>query len=288
MGYTDYFHFDREPFSNAPNDKFYFDSEQHTQALLRLKYSVDSDKGLAVLVGGVGTGKTTLARRMLDEGGVPVAPGSFLGAAERYNLAPQLDRWVVKTVFEWFSAHPEQLQRLGTCSINLSGLSLGDTEFASFLEEMFALHKLPPEKICFEITETAVIANLSTAVAFIERLRRLGCVFALDDFGSGLSSFSYLKNLSVDFLKIDGSFVKNMVNDIEDLAMVEAINQVGHVMGMQTIAEFVEDEEILAKLIEINVDYAQGYGIARPEPLSNLLLTFENQGARHVNSNISD
>ncbi len=208
--------------------------------------------------------------RMQDEDGRIIAPGAFLPAAERYNLATKVDRWVVSTAFEWFSRHREYLDRILLCSINLSGSSLGDDEFLKFVIEQFEEMKLPPEKICFEVTETAAIANLTNATHFINELKRRGCPFALDDFGSGLSSFAYLKNLPVDFLKIDGMFVKDIVDDPIHLAMVKSINEMGRVMGKKTIAEFVESDEIRAKLEELGVDYAQGFGIGRPQPLEEM------------------
>jgi EAL domain-containing protein (putative c-di-GMP-specific phosphodiesterase class I) len=154
--------------------------------------------------------------------------------------------------------------------INLSGQSLADEELLDFVLDQFERKQILPEKICFEITETAAIANLKNATHFIKALKNEGCHFALDDFGSGLSSFAYLKNLPVDFLKIDGLFVKNMANDDIDFAMVKAINDVGQVMGKQTIAEFVEDDAIMKKLEIIGVNYAQGYGISEPKPLMEL------------------
>jgi diguanylate cyclase (GGDEF)-like protein/PAS domain S-box-containing protein len=208
--------------------------------------------------------------RMQDDNDRMVAPGAFLPAAERYNLSTHLDRWVITAAFQWLSQHPQQLQRLSLCAINLSGSSLGDDEFLEFVIQQFAEQNLLPEKICFEVTETAAIANLTHATHFIKALKGLGCRFALDDFGSGLSSFAYLKNLPVDFLKIDGMFVKDIVDDPIDLAMVKSINDMGHVMGKQTIAEFVENDAILEKLREIGVDYAQGYGIGRPQPLGEM------------------
>ncbi len=206
--------------------------------------------------------------RMEDENGDTVSPGAFLPAAERYNLATKLDRWVVSTAFDWLISNPEQLDRLFLCSVNLSGHSLVDGEFLDFLHAKLKEGSVPPEKICFEITETAAISNLSSATHFIKTLSVLGCRFALDDFGSGLSSFAYLKNLPVDFLKIDGLFVKDIVDDPVDFAMVKSINDMGHVLGKQTIAEFVENDDILKKLQEIGVDYAQGYGMGKPRPLT--------------------
>ncbi len=208
--------------------------------------------------------------RMEDETGQIVAPGAFLPIAERYNLAATLDRWVIHTAFAWLATHPEHLQDLYLCSINLSGHSLGDEEFRRFVIDKFNEGQVPPEKICFEITETAAVANLSNAMDLIKVLKELGCRIALDDFGSGLSSFAYLKNLQVDFLKIDGMFVKDIDTDPVALAMVRSINEVGQVMGKRTIAEFVENDAILEKLREIGVDYAQGYGIGRPQPLAEM------------------
>jgi EAL domain-containing protein (putative c-di-GMP-specific phosphodiesterase class I) len=156
--------------------------------------------------------------------------------------------------------------KVGVVAINLSGPSLCDADFLDYLLNLILETKIDPARLCFEITETAAIANLSSATHFINSLHKIGCLFALDDFGSGLSSFAYLKNLPVDYLKIDGVFVRDIVNDPIDLAMVKSINEIGHVMGMKTIAEFVENEEILETLRVIGVDYAQGYGIGKPVP----------------------
>lgn len=209
--------------------------------------------------------------RMRD-GDALVPPGAFLPAAERYNLMPAVDRWVVENTLDWLGQQRAGLDALSLCTINLSGHSIGDERFLDFVTGRIAQLDIPAGKLCFEITETTAVANLSRAVSFIEKLRQCGCRFALDDFGSGMSSFAYLKNLPVDYLKIDGNFVRDLVRDPIDRAMVEAINQVGHVMGIRTIAEFVESEEILQHLRDIGVDYAQGYGIARPQALSSLSL----------------
>jgi diguanylate cyclase (GGDEF)-like protein/PAS domain S-box-containing protein len=206
--------------------------------------------------------------RMVDEHGTVVPPGAFLPAAERYNVMSLVDRWVIAEAFriiEQLNRRPEG-NPLRLCSINLSGVSIGDERFLDFIRELFKQHGVPPHSICFEITETAAVANLSRAAQFIEQLRNLGCRFSLDDFGAGMSSFSYLKHLPVDYLKIDGSFVKDMLVDPIDRAMVEAINNIGHVMDKRTIAEFVEDKEMLRALREIGVDYAQGFGLAGPRP----------------------
>ena len=209
--------------------------------------------------------------RMLDEKGNVVPPGMFIPAAERYNLMPSVDRWVITTLFSLLAETAQQgkLQIGQISTVNLSGNSLNESGFSNFIKEQFNEFGIDPGSICFEITETSAIENLSQATAFIENLKKLGCLFALDDFGSGLSSFGYLKNLPVDFLKIDGLFVKDMVDDPIDAAMVRSINEIGQVMGMKTIAEFVENDEILRQLADIGVDFAQGYGIAMPEPLAD-------------------
>jgi diguanylate cyclase (GGDEF)-like protein/PAS domain S-box-containing protein len=211
-----------------------------------------------------------LVRYADDRGGI-VPPGAFLPAAERYNLAPALDRWVIVNLFEWVAGHPEFLEKLSMCSINLSGLTLADETMLKFISEQLDVFNIPAHKICFEVTETAAITNLSYASEFILQLKKKGCSFSLDDFGSGLSSFAYLKSLAVDFLKIDGLFVKDILDDQVDLAMVKSINDVGHIMGKKTIAEFVENIEIFDLLAELGVDYAQGYGIGKPMPINELL-----------------
>ena len=205
---------------------------------------------------------------MVDEDGSTIPPGVFLPAADRYNLSSKLDPWVIHTAFNWLYDNPDILERVGHCGLNLSGQSLGDSSLLNFITSELIDKNIPLHKICFEITETAAIANLENAVAFIKTLRDLGCKFALDDFGSGLSSFAYLKNLPVDFLKIDGAFVKDIVDSPVDYAMVSSIHQVGKALGIKTIAEFVENNEILSKLEEIGIDYAQGYGIALPKPIT--------------------
>jgi len=208
--------------------------------------------------------------RMRDRKGEFIAPDVFLSAAERYSLIQTIDRWVVRTVFLWLRSNPRHLQQLMLCSINLSGHSLTDDDFLAFLLQELSQHDLPADRICFEVTETAAVSNLAKASRFIDALRQRGCRFALDDFGSGMSSFAYLKNLPVDFLKIDGAFVRDIMEDEIDFAMVRSINDIGHVMGKKTIAEFVENEEIQERLRSLGVDYAQGYGVARPAPLEIL------------------
>jgi diguanylate cyclase (GGDEF)-like protein/PAS domain S-box-containing protein len=209
--------------------------------------------------------------RMVDEDGKLVPPGAFLPAADRYDLMPRIDRWVIGRVMEWLTEHPQHVDDLELCSINLSGPSFTNDSFLKYIKILVEFSAIPPHKICFEVTETAAVADLRKAAQFIDELQALGCRFSLDDFGSGMSSFGYLKNLPVDFLKIDGSFVRGIVEDEIDYAMVKSINEIGHVMKKQTIAEFVEDEKIIAKLREIGVDYLQGYGIAAPKPIDELL-----------------
>ena len=206
--------------------------------------------------------------RMQDEDGKLVPPMAFIPAAERYGLMPQLDRWVIATAFAQYSRRHPPGSALGTCAINLSGASICDENFYEFVVAQFELFNVPHAGICFEITETSAIANLAQASILIYKLKELGCRFSLDDFGSGMSSFAYLKHLPVDYLKIDGGFVKDMIDDPIDCAMVEAINHIGHVMNIETIAEFVENDAILDALRRIGVDYAQGYGIEKPRTLA--------------------
>ena len=181
-----------------------------------------------------------------------------------------IDIWVIRNTLEWMNNNAEHINNIGHISINVSGQSLSKKSFLHAVVNLIDESGVPPNKICFEITETSAIGNFDRAVAFINILRGMGCHFALDDFGSGMSSFSYLKNLSVAYLKIDGSYVRDIVNDPVDHAMVEAVNEIGHAMGMKTIAEFVEEPATLGMLTKIGVDFAQGYCIAKPEPLENL------------------
>jgi diguanylate cyclase (GGDEF)-like protein len=205
-----------------------------------------------------------LMLRLRDESGALVTPAEFIPAAERYNVMPSIDRWVVRQALD------RLVHRIGagvkpfTIAVNLSGTSLNDERFLEYLIAELSNNELAAGAMCFEITETAAIANLGNVVYFMRELKARGCHFALDDFGSGLSSFMYLKTLPVDYLKIDGQFVENVTRDRVDRSMVEAISQVGKTMGIQTIAERVESAEVLVELGRLGVGYAQGFHIARP------------------------
>lgn len=204
--------------------------------------------------------------RLIDENGELVPPNDFIPAAERYNLMPSIDRWVIKTALHHFG-NTKNLDSHDIVAINLSGQSLADENFLAFMIEQLQFSGINPQQVCLEITETAAISNQARASEFISVLQKKGCLFALDDFGSGLSSFGYLKRMPVDFLKIDGVFIRDINEDPIHYAMVESINHIGHVFGMQTIAEFVENDQVLEALRDMGVDYAQGFGIAKPEPL---------------------
>jgi diguanylate cyclase (GGDEF)-like protein/PAS domain S-box-containing protein len=207
--------------------------------------------------------------RLVERDGSLISPGAFIPAAERYNLMAAVDRWVVREVTAMYG----RLRGPGAkpiASINLSGASLGDPNMLTFVRDQLSRHNLAPESLCFEITETAAIANLAHAAHFIRELKHLGCWFALDDFGSGMSSFAYLQSLPVDYLKIAGAFLRHIESDPVEYAMVEAINRVGHVMRLKTVAEGVENFETLETLRKLGVDYAQGYAICQPEPLEDL------------------
>ncbi|WP_445946465.1 putative bifunctional diguanylate cyclase/phosphodiesterase [Shewanella sp.] len=208
--------------------------------------------------------------RMVQKDGTYVSPAVFLPAAERYNLASRIDRWVIEHLLKWGAANLEIWQQLAMVSINLSALSLGDQKFMSWLEMRLMVEPELVDKLCFEITETAAVSQLDQATALIDFLQPLGCKLALDDFGSGFSSFAYLKCLDVDFVKIDGQFVVNVCHDKGDKAIVAAICQLGKEMEFEVIAEFVENVDIGYLLKSLGVDYAQGYAINKPQKLSSL------------------
>ena len=209
--------------------------------------------------------------RMLDEKGNVIPPGAFLPAAERHNLIVKLDRWIVQHAFALLAEHPLLIEASNFFAINLSAASLAEATTLELIVEWLEQYRLRSDTICFEITETAAIANFDAAMRFITTLKHRGCRFALDNFGSGLSSFTYLKNLPINYLKIDGMFIRNIANDKVDFAMVKSINEIGQIMGLETIAEFVENESIRSRVEEIGIDYAQGYQIGEPVELLRLI-----------------
>jgi diguanylate cyclase (GGDEF)-like protein len=216
--------------------------------------------------------------RMKSDDGRMVRPTEFIAAAERYHLMPAIDRWVVTNALALLSKRLSRSDINGMFAINISGQSLDDEEFLDFVMARLHGSAVPPEMICFEITETVAATNLAVVQRFMSVLRGMGCRFALDDFGRGISSFAYLKSLQVDYLKIDGLFVKDIVDDEIGCAMVESINHIGHIMGMQTIAEFVESQDVLEKLIDLGVDHVQGYQLGRPRPM---LPAYRDDGILH-------
>lgn len=206
--------------------------------------------------------------RLTDEQGEIVPPGAFLPSAERYGLMLNIDQWVLKRVLSELAKY----QNVPEFSVNLSGTSLVDPRFLDYASALVEKNHALAKKICFEITETAAIINFAAAQEFMRAMKRFGCLFALDDFGSGMSSFGYLKNLPVDYLKIDGVFVRDILDDKIDLFMVESINRIAQLMNMQTIAEFAENETIVDKLSEIGVNYAQGYAVGFPVPFEKFVI----------------
>jgi len=256
---------------------FYRDSDaslrhEEMKWVSRITSAVEDDRFELFFQPIIGIGKDSgerrghyeLLLRMRDEDGELVSPDQFIPAAERYNLMSTLDRWVIHEALSKLADRSEVGDAKFTLAINLSGTSLSEDRFLDFVKDELEAQKLPKGAICFEITETAAISNLSRVVHFMRALKELGCKFSLDDFGSGLSSFTYLKNLPVDYLKIDGHFISNVAEDSVDESMVKAIHEVGSAMGIETIAERVETREVLDKLGALGVEFAQGYYIARP------------------------
>jgi EAL domain-containing protein (putative c-di-GMP-specific phosphodiesterase class I) len=212
-----------------------------------------------------------LLLRMRDEDGSEILPMAFIPAAERYSLMPALDSWVIEETMQLCKRYlSSQQEQRCLFAVNLSGASLKDPAFRQMLLTHLQENPAMGPHLCFEITETAAIGNLAVVNEFIEAMREFSCRFALDDFGSGLSSFIYLKNLKVDYLKIDGAFVRDIASNPVDRSMVEAIHRIGHQMGLKTVAEYVESDQALALLRQIGVDYVQGNGIHSPEPLETL------------------
>ncbi|MDD4856213.1 MAG: EAL domain-containing protein, partial [Sulfuricurvum sp.] len=208
--------------------------------------------------------------RLREENGEIIPPMAFIPAAERYGFMPKLDRWVIENTFKSFTKIWNEASEEIYFSINISGASLGDTGTKQFIRGLFGEHGVPYRTITFEITETEAVGNMTNALSFINEFRALGCRFALDDFGCGLSSFSYLQNMPIDYLKIDGSFVHDIHLNAINRAMVDAINQIGHVMGIETICEYVESAAVMHVLHDLNVDFAQGYHIDRPFAIETL------------------
>ena len=206
-----------------------------------------------------------LLLRLLDEEGRLVLPGAFLPAAERYGLMPQIDRWVIETALGNFDQLHPAGHALAICSINLSAATLDEEDFIDYVLGAFDRHGVDPSRVMFEITETVAVRNFIASRALIARLRALGCRVALDDFGAGMSSFGYLKNLELDMLKIDGSFVQNLASDRMSQSIVKAVTEIGHQQGLTVVAEWVSSRELLDILAPMNVDYAQGFAMHKPE-----------------------
>jgi EAL domain-containing protein (putative c-di-GMP-specific phosphodiesterase class I) len=201
----------------------------------------------------------------------PLPIGEFIDAAERYNRMRSVDRWVARTVMEWIAAHRDQMAAFHGFAVNLSGQTASDPSFVEFIRQQFQRTGIDPAWLSFEVTETAAVSDLSSSAGIVRDLKALGCKIALDDFGSGLASYSYLKELPVDWLKIDGAFVRRIAADREDYGVVKSINEIGHFLGKKTIAEYVADADILRLVTEIGVDFAQGFGISPPSLMDDLV-----------------
>jgi EAL domain-containing protein (putative c-di-GMP-specific phosphodiesterase class I) len=218
--------------------------------------------------------------RLRDHDGGILAPIVFLPAAERYQLMPLVDRWVVHNSLKTLSACWKSIAANNPVfCINLSGQSFANPGFQAFIMDEIRDSNIPPQNICFEITETVAISHIDDAIRFMTALRSFGCSFSLDDFGAGISSFGYLKVLPVDYLKIDGSFVREITSDVVSRSMVSAISQIGKTMGLATVAEFVGDDATQEVLRTIGVDYAQGYGVGKPAPFDAVLEDFKNESS---------
>lgn len=213
--------------------------------------------------------------RYVDDDGTHISPSNFLPAAERFGLANQIDLWVLTTTLDYLDKHPRHTQNLDCCSINLSSHSLANHQSRSAIKQLVMTANFPKHKLCFEITETNAIHNLKEAIQFVNDLKILGCRFALDDFGTGFSSFGYLKNLDIDYIKIDGSFIKDIVDNKVGRAMVKAMNAIGKELDVGTIAEYAESAQIISELIQMDVCFGQGFGLAKPMPISMLQEFYE-------------
>ena len=205
-----------------------------------------------------------------NEQGQLTSPVEFIASAERFGFMTQVDQWVVRQVFAWVSQMMDEQKNIPSLAINLSGNSVTDDAFMEFLFEAISEYGVGTGKICFEITETGTIDNMVKATDFVNEFKNIGCKFSIDDFGTGLASHSYLRDLPVDYVKIDGTFIKNIHENPKDFAMAKSINDLAHFLGQETIAEFAENDEVIAKIREIGVDYIQGWGVGRPAPLADL------------------
>ena len=250
---------------------------QITDALEHNRFTLYFQKIIPVKKDGALPVMAEILLRMNGNHNTVIAPGAFLPAAERYGLMKFIDKWVIENFCSWAAENPQIFESIQRFTINLSGQSLSDEDFLSYIKNYFENSSIPPDRIGFEITETAAIHNISNASKFIQTLRNHGFSFSLDDFGSGMSSFSYLKHLPVEALKIDGIFIKNIEREPIDYSMVKSITEVGHVMNIKTVAEFVENDNIFALIKEIGIDYAQGFHIHRPLPLTSLATELQTQ-----------
>jgi diguanylate cyclase (GGDEF)-like protein/PAS domain S-box-containing protein len=223
---------------------------------------------IRALSGADGPAHLEILLRLRNGRGAPIGPHSFLPAAERYDVILKIDRWVLRQTLDWLANNPDEAGRIDMCSINLSRRSLADQSFHTYAAGLIDESKVPASKLCFEITENGAIADMQKTIAFIQALSARGCRFSLDDFGSGMTSFSYLKQLPVDFIKIDGAFIQMMQSNEVDFEMVRFTNDISHKMGRKTIAEYVTDQAIHDRLQEIGVDFAQGFYVGKPRPLT--------------------
>ena len=257
-----------------PDDRETLKRNHMQKTASRLNYAFENDKFVLYQQKIIAVTKASniqhieILIRMLDEEGQIITPGAFIPAAEYYGLATKLDLWVTDNTLKYLNQH-QHTQKI-ICNINLSGKTLGSKEFIEQATKLLQQYQNPLLTVCFEVTETAAISNMAQAVDFIHHFKALGCLFALDDFGSGFSSFAYLKTLPVDYLKIDGHFVKNITQDAKDLALVKAIHQVASVFGIETIAEFIETEDTLSMIKDVGINHGQGYYLHKPEPITNL------------------
>lgn len=205
-----------------------------------------------------------------NSSGQEISPQSYIEAAEQFRRSSRVDLWVIDEAIDWMEGHPGAMESIHTFNINLSGASLSDDAFLLALETRMKQHNALTHQICFEVTETSAVANLHYAADFMTEMKRLGCRFALDDFGTGLSSYAYLQKLPVDYVKVDGIFVRDMASNLTNYALVRSITELCHFLDMKTIAEYVEDMETLELLKEIQVDFGQGFCIAKPRRMDSL------------------